>query len=182
MPELPDLTIYVESLRACLQGKAVQQFRLRSPFLLRTVVPEPERVLGRRLRGAERLGKRIVLEFEGGIFWVLHLMLAGRLRWRPLGQGIGGKRVLALLDFEHGTLAVTEEGSKQRASLHIVEGREALRGFDRGGLELAEITAQRFAEHIRSMNHTLKRILTDPRITSGVGNAYSDEILHRARL
>ena len=182
MPELPDVSIYVEALDRHVGGRRLDRVRLRSVFLLRSVTPPIDAVQGRRVREIRRMGKRIVLGLERGLFLVLHLMIAGRLRWRradcPIPRGNG----LAAFDFAHGTLLFTESGHKKRASLHVVEGEETLREFDRGGLEVAGLDLRHFGEALRRENHTLKRALTDPRVLSGIGNAYSDEILHTARL
>jgi formamidopyrimidine-DNA glycosylase len=182
VPELPDVEVYVERLRALVLGRTLRAVRLRSPFLLRTVDPPLGAAEGRSVRGVRRLGKRIVIELDDGIFLVLHLVVAGRLHWRAPGAAIPGRIGLAALDFPHGTLVVTEAGSKRRTSLHVVRGDEALRQFERGGLEVMEAGPEAFAAALARENHTLKRALTDPRILSGIGNAYSDEILHRARL
>jgi formamidopyrimidine-DNA glycosylase len=182
VPELPDVEVYVERLRALVLGRTLRAVRLRSPFLLRTVDPPPGAAEGRSVRDVRRLGKRILIELDDGIFLVLHLMVAGRLHWRAPGAAIPGRIGLAALDFQRGTLVVTEAGSKRRASLHVVRGDEALRQFERGGLEVLEAGPEAFAAALARENHTLKRALTDPRILSGIGNAYSDEILHRARL
>ena len=182
MPELPDVSIYVEALERHVGGRRLDRVRLRSVFLLRSVAPPPDALQGREVTRVERLGKRVVLGFEGGLFAVLHLMIAGRLRWRrpgcPIPKGMG----LAAFDFTHGSVLFTESGHKKRASLHLVEGEEGLRAFERGGREVSELDAGEFAEVLRRENHTLKRALTDPRILSGIGNAYSDEILHAACL
>jgi formamidopyrimidine-DNA glycosylase len=182
MPELPDVTVYRERLEALLVGQRLREVRLRSAFVLRSVVPRLDAVIGSRCMGVERLGKRLVFAFERDHFVVLHLMIAGRLKWFPGEQKLGGGIDVALFDFEPGTLVLTEAGSKKRASLHVVEGRENVLAFDRGGLDVAAATAAEFAARLRSENRTLKRALTDPRLFSGIGNAYSDEILHRARL
>ncbi|MAE68956.1 MAG: formamidopyrimidine-DNA glycosylase [Gemmatimonadetes bacterium] len=182
MPELPDISVYLEALRARIGGQRLQWIDLSSPFLLRTVEPAPGDAVGFELRTVHRIGKQIVLHFANEICFVVHLMVAGRLRWRESGQRIKGKRGLAHLDFENGTLAITEEGSRQRASLHVVRGLDALRAFDRGGIDLRAASVGELGDRLCSANHTLKRALTDPRITDGLGNAYSDEILHRARL
>lgn len=182
MPELPDVQVYIERLDALLRGHALRQLRIANPFVLRTVAPKPADVAERTVLGFERIGKRIVLRLEGDIFIIIHLMIAGRLRWRTDGKKIGGKLLLAEFIFEHGVLNLTEAGTKRRAMLHIVEGRAALAQFDRGGLDPLVIDEAAFAARLRSENHTLKRSLTDPRLFSGIGNAYSDEILHRARL
>jgi formamidopyrimidine-DNA glycosylase len=182
MPELPDVTVYVRSLTLRVLGEPLQGVRLTSPFLLRTVDPPLETVRGRRVREVRRLGKRIVLSLEPDLHLVIHLMIAGRLRWRDPGATIPRRLGLAAFDFPAGTLLFTEAGTKKRASLHLVQGPGALEPFDRGGLEVLESTPAAFDAALRRENHTLKRGLTDPRILSGIGNAYSDEILHRARL
>jgi formamidopyrimidine-DNA glycosylase len=182
VPELPDVTVYVERLQALAAGQPLGGLRLVSPFLLRTAVPPWQDAVGRRVAGVRRLGKRIVLELEGELFLVLHLMIAGRLRWRAPEAKVPGKVGLAAFDFPTGSLILTEASKKKRASLHVVEGEAGLAEHDRGGLEVLEADGQAFAERLRSRNHTLKRALTDPRLFSGIGNAYSDEILHRAQL
>ncbi len=182
MPELPDVTLYVDALRDRLVGHPLERVRLGSPFLLRTVEPSPSLLAGRRVVSVERMGKRIVLGFDGDLFLALHLMIAGRLHWRPPGARLPGKVGLAALDFPDGTLTLTEAGTRRRAALHALRGRAALAALDRGGIEPLEATPSGFAAALRRENHTLKRALTDPRILSGIGNAYSDEILHRARL
>ncbi|MCA9656235.1 MAG: formamidopyrimidine-DNA glycosylase [Myxococcales bacterium] len=185
MPELPDITVYVESLRRHVQGDTLEAIELRSPFLLRTALPPWREAQGRRVIAVERLGKRIVIELEGELLMVLHLMRLGRLRWLPSdakGKGPGGKVLLARFRFGRGTLVMTEQGSKKRASLHLVQGRAGLAAFDRGGLEVLEATFEQFCRAITAESHTLKRALTDPRLLGGIGNAYSDEILHAARL
>jgi formamidopyrimidine-DNA glycosylase len=179
LPELPDLTVYIESLAARVRGRRLVRVRLLNPFLLRTAVPPLSSVEGKAVVELRRLGKRIVLALEGGLFLVLHLMIAGRLRWEEKTP----KRItLALFEFESGTLALTKAGTKRRASLHVVQGEDALRAMDPGGEEVLEMDLRAFADRLRSENHTLKRALTDPRLFAGIGNAYSDEILHRARL
>ena len=182
MPELPDITVYVEALGRRVAGQPLEQVRLQSPFLLRSVSPPIDAAEGRVVRAVSRLGKRIVLELEGDLFLVLHLMIAGRLHWKVRGAKPAAKAGLAAFDFPAGTLTLTEAGTKRRASLHLVRGREELREFDRGGLEPLTTPAAELLVRLRSENHTLKRALTDPRMLSGVGNAYSDEVLHRARL
>jgi formamidopyrimidine-DNA glycosylase len=182
MPELPDITVYVEALQRRLVGEPLVDVRVRSPFLVRSVEPPLSSAVGRRVRGVRRLGKRIVVELEGDLFLVLHLMIAGRLKWRDAGKKPASKADLAVFEFPAGALLLTEAGSKRRASLHVVAGEAGLRDFDRGGLEVADATLAQFAERLRSESHTVKRALTDPRLFSGIGNAYSDEILHRARL
>ncbi len=182
MPELPDIVVYIEALERRILGRRLTAVRLVSPFVLRTVEPPIAALEGRRLLGLRRLGKRIVLCFEDELFLVVHLMIAGRLRWGPTGAKPPGRIGLAALEFESGTLILTEAGSKRRASLHVVGGVHALAEFERGGLEPLEASATEFAARLRLESHTLKRALTDPRLFSGIGNAYSDEILHRARL
>ncbi len=182
MPELPDVEAYLAAIRQRLRGEPLRALRLESPFLLRTVEPPIEALVGRPLVGARRLGKRVVLEFEGQHFAVLHLMVAGRLRWRAPGAKSPGRIVQASLEFDPGTLHVTEAGSKRRASLHVVAGEQDLAAHDPGGLEPLEATPQTFAAALARENRTLKLALCDPRLFSGIGNAYSDEILHAARL
>ena len=180
MPELPDLTVYLEGLGSRIAGRTLLAVRVLNPFLLRTAVPPLSAAEGRTVLALERLGKRIVLALEGDLFLVLHLMIAGRLQW--LEGGAKGRNTLARFEFDHGALAFTEAGSKRRASLHVVQGREALEKMNPGGAEVLKLKADEFASILRSENHTLKRALTDPRLFAGIGNAYSDEILHRARL
>lgn len=182
MPELPDIEVYREALVARTRGHELVGLRLASPFLVRTVQPTPEDVLGRRVLDVERLGKRLVFCLEDDLFLVLHLMVAGRLQWKERGAAVPRGSGLAAFDFSTGALIITEAGSKRRASLHIVSGRSALADLDRGGLEVLGSSREAFASALRRENHTLKRALTDPTILSGIGNAYSDEILHRARL
>jgi formamidopyrimidine-DNA glycosylase len=182
MPELPDVVVYVEALERRILGQPLERVRLASPFVLRSVDPPVREAEGRRVVAVRRLGKRILLALEGGLFVVIHLMIAGRLRWRPPGAKTPGRIGLAAFDFPGGTLLLTEAGSKRRASLHLVRGEAALAGFDRGGLEPLETSLAGFRDRLVSESHTLKRALTDPRLFSGIGNAYSDEILHRARL
>jgi formamidopyrimidine-DNA glycosylase len=182
MPELPDVTVYIEALEPRIVREPLERIRFASPFLLRSVDPPPAEIEGRRVTALRRLGKRIVIALEGELFAVLHLMIAGRLHWRAAGAKIPGKVGLAAFDFPAGTLTLTEAGSKRRASLYLVRGEAALREHDRGGLEVLEATAEQFAAALGREVHTLKRALTDPRLFSGIGNAYSDEILHRARL
>ena len=181
-PELPDIAVYCDALTARIGGKPLRGARVVNPFVLRTAVPPLAGLVGRRVVAVRRLGKRIVLEFDGDLYVVVHLMIAGRLRWLSEGRKPPGRITLALLDFDGGTLALTEAGTKRRASLHVVEGAAALAAFDMGGLEVEGADLAAFAARLREENHTLKRALTDPRIVSGIGNAYSDEILHRARL
>lgn len=182
VPELPDITVYVESLERRILGEILADVHLRSPFLLRSVDPPLAAVKGRRVVGVRRLGKRIVFALDGELFLVLHLMIAGRLKWRPVGKKPATKVDLAVFDFASGTLLLTEAGSKRRASLFVVAGADGLRDFDRGGLEVLDATLEDFSARLMSESHTVKRSLTDPRLFSGIGNAYSDEILHRARL
>jgi formamidopyrimidine-DNA glycosylase len=182
MPELPDITLYVESLAARVQGESLQKMRLASPFVLRSVTPSPEEVEGAAVTAVHRLGKRIVIELQGERFVVLHLMVAGRLQWRQRGAKIPGRTGLAALDFSSGSMVLTETSSKKRASLTLIQGEDALRKIDPGGIEVLQADLRTFREAITRESHTLKRTLTDPRILSGIGNAYSDEILHRGRL
>ena len=179
MPELPDVTVYVEALEARVRDKRLERVKLLNPFILRTAVPPIGEAEGRRVSGVRRIGKRIVLELDGPLYLVLHLMIAGRLRWLEAKQKPPGRIALALLEFENGTLAFTEAGTKRRASLHLLS---TLEGVDPGGAEVLAIDQAEFASRLRRENHTLKRALTDPRLFAGIGNAYSDEILHRARL
>ena len=182
MPELPDVVVYIEALERRVIGRTLERVRLLSPFILRTAVPPISSVEGKRVLALRRVGKRIVLELEGELFLVLHLMVAGRLRWLSRGASAPGRITLAVFDFADGSVALTEAGTKRRASLHLVQGEAALRGFDAGGLEVLQADLAAFAQRLKSENHTLKRALADPRLFSGIGNAYSDEILHRARL
>ena len=182
MPELPDIAVYLDRLTALVLDRRIEHARIVNPFVLRTVAPPVSDLEGRRIVSLGRMGKRIMIGVEGELFLVIHLMIAGRLRWRAPGKKLPGKLALAALEFEHGTLFLSEAGSKRRASIHLVEGEDALRAFDRGGLEVLDASVDEFADRLRSENHTLKRALTDPRLFSGIGNAYSDEILHRARL
>jgi formamidopyrimidine-DNA glycosylase len=182
MPELPDVVVYIEALERRIRGRRLERMRIASPFVLRTVDPPATAVEGTLVRGLTRVGKRIVFALEDDLFVILHLMIAGRLQWRPPASKLPGRRGLAAFDFADGTLILTEAGSKRRASLHVVRGKDALRAHDPGGLEVLEADREGFAEAIGRANHTLKRALTDPRLFSGIGNAYSDEILHRARL
>jgi len=182
MPELPDIVVYVEALERRILGQPLERVRLASPFVLRSVDPPVREAEGRRVVAVRRLGKRIGLALEGELFVVIHLMIAGRLRWRPPGAKTPGRIGLAAFDFPGGTLLLTEAGSKRRASLHLIRGEAALAGLDRGGLEPLETSLAGFRDRLVSESHTLKRALTDPRLFSGIGNAYSDEILHRARL
>lgn len=182
MPELPDIQVYIDRLGQMVKGHVLERLRLASPFVVRTFDPPIARIHGRRVVGFRRIGKRIVFEFEDELFLVLHLMISGRLRFKPAGAKLQKKVGLAAFDFEHGSLVMTEASSQKRASLHLVAGESALADFDRGGLEPLESTLAQFKQRMRSENRTLKRALTDPRLMSGIGNAYSDEILHAARL
>jgi formamidopyrimidine-DNA glycosylase len=182
VPELPDVTVYIDALRPRILGQEIRGARALNPFVLRTVAPPLSAAVGRRVRSISRLGKRIVIGADDALYIVIHLMIAGRLRWREGGKTIGGKLAQAAFDFERGTLYLTEAGSKRRASLHVVEGAQALAQFDRGGLEVLDADLGDFAARLRSENHTIKRSLTDPRLFSGIGNSYSDEILHRAKM
>ena len=182
MPELPDITVYLEALEARIAGETLGAVRIRSPFLLRTVSPRPVDAVGRTVTGFRRIGKRIAIGFDSDIWFVFHLMIAGRLHWKAPGAPIASKSDLAAFDFCDGSLTLTEAGSKKRASLHVSAGEAALAELDPGGIEIMECDAAGFAAALTDRNHTIKRALTDPRICSGIGNAYSDEILHRARL
>jgi formamidopyrimidine-DNA glycosylase len=181
MPELPDVSVYVERLAAKIVGERLERLTIRHPFLLRSVVPPVSALEGRAATGVERLGKRVVIAFEDELFLAVHLMIAGRLRWLAPGK-TSAANALALFVFSSGTLALTEAGKQRRASLHVVEGRAALTGLDAGGIDVMTATRDAFAARLVAENHTVKRALTDPRLFSGIGNAYSDEILHRARL
>ena len=182
MPELPDVLLYIESLRPRIVNQQLERVRLASPFVLRSVTPPISSINGRIVRGLRRLGKQIVMEFEGDFFLVIHLMIAGRFQWKDRGAPIPARLGLAAFDFPAGTLLLTEAGSKKRAALHLAQGESALASFDRGALEVLDSSLQSFTAALTRENHTLKRSLTDPRLFSGIGNAYSDEILHRARL
>lgn len=182
MPELPDVLLYIESLKPRVLDQTLEHVRLASPFVVRSVTPPISAINGRRIRGIRRLGKQIVFELEGNLFLIVHLMIAGRFQWKERGAKIPGKLGLAAFDFPTGTLLLTEAGSKKRASLNLVAGEPELAAFDRGALEVLGSTLDSFRAALTRENHTLKRSLTDPRLFSGIGNAYSDEILHRARL
>ena len=182
MPELPDITLYLAALSPRILGQPLQHVSIRSPFVLRSVDPPLTSVEGKRVTGLRRLGKRVVIALEDDLFVVIHLMIAGRFRWRETGTKAGGKLVLATFEFASGSLQLTEAGTKRRASVHLISGEAALDQFRRGGLEVLESDLGSFAERLTSENHTVKRALTDPRLFSGIGNAYSDEILHRARM
>ena len=182
MPELPDIVVYIEALEPRVGGQPFEGARIASPLLLRTVEPPLEACAGKRVLRFRRLGKRIAIGLEDDFWLVLHLMIAGRLHWRHPGAKVPGKRGLAAFDFPSGTLLLTEAGSKKRASLHVTHGERALKELHRGGLEVLDASLAEFRQAICSRNRTLKRALTDPAVCSGIGNAYSDEILHRARL
>jgi len=182
MPELPDLTIYVEALERRVMGTPLRRIRLGNPFVLRSVDPPIAEAEGRTVTGVRRLGKRIVIALEPDLFLVVHLMIAGRLRWRPAATGLPKGRGLAALDFDAGTVLFTEEGKQHRAGLWLVRGEAALRAHDPGGLEPLEASAEAFGAALRRERHTLKRALTDPHLFAGIGNAFSDEILHAAKL
>ncbi|HSP19533.1 MAG TPA: DNA-formamidopyrimidine glycosylase family protein [Myxococcaceae bacterium] len=182
MPELPDVTIYLEALASRVLGQPIEGVRVRGPSLVRTAEPPLREVAGKRVTALRRQGKRLVLVLEDGLFLVLHLMIAGRLHWKPRGAPVPGRVGLAAFDFPGGTLVLTEASPRKRAQLWLLRGEEAVAALDRGGIDPLEATAEAFAAALRRENHTLKRALTDPRIFSGIGNAYSDEILHAARL
>jgi formamidopyrimidine-DNA glycosylase len=182
MPELPDITVYVERLADKVQGRVLKHVRVLNPFLLRTAVPPLAQAEGQRVTGVERLGKRVVLALDNGFFLVIHLMVAGRLRWLLPGGKPPGKISLAVFEFEHGSMVLTEAGSKRRASLHVLADHTALTAMDPGGIDVMTASLASFSERLLLENHTMKKVLTDPRLFSGIGNSYSDEILHRARL
>jgi formamidopyrimidine-DNA glycosylase len=182
MPELPDIASYLQALDPLIVGNRLERVRILSPFLLRTISPFPAAIEGQSVTKLRRIGKRIASGFENGLWAVLHLMIAGRLHWRKPGVALKGRQFLCGLDFNTGTLVLTEAGSRRRASLHIVQGEQGLAALDPGGLEVLASSAEEFSARLTSANHTLKRALTDPTLFSGIGNAYSDEILHRARL
>jgi formamidopyrimidine-DNA glycosylase len=182
VPELPDIALYLSQLAPRILHQPLIRLIVRSPFVLRSVDPPVSALEGKQVVSLMRTGKRIVLGFEGALFVVIHLMIAGRFRWYPPGQKAGGKLVLAVFEFPDGALHLTEAGTKRRASIHLVAGPDAWRQFERGGLEVLDADLPSFAARLTSENHTIKRALTDPRLLSGIGNAYSDEILHRARL
>lgn len=186
MPELPDITAYLTALTPRVAGRPLEQVRIASPLLLRTAIPPIQSVEGKVVRGLRRVGKRIVFVFDGDagepLFLVLHLMIAGRLHWRERGAKLGGRNNLAAFDFPNGSLVLTEAGAQRRASLHVVRGEAALAEVDPGGADVFAMAAQQFREVLSAENHTLKRALTDPRVLSGIGNAYSDEILWAAKL
>jgi formamidopyrimidine-DNA glycosylase len=182
MPELPDVVVYCERLSALAVGSTLERLRIANPWVLRSVEPRPQAVEGRQLTGVRRIGKRIVLELQGGYFVVIHLMVAGRLRRRPPGAPIPKKRGLAAIDFADDTFLLTEEGTKRRASINLVQGEHGLKEYDRGGLEPLEAGPEEFAAALTAEPHTLKRALTDPGLIAGIGGAYADEIMHRAGL
>jgi formamidopyrimidine-DNA glycosylase len=182
MPELPDITVYRDALDARVRGQVLTRVRLLNPFLLRTAIPPIADVDGMRVLGVHRLGKRIVLALDDALFLILHLMIAGRLRWLEGNAKAPARITLAVFEFERGALAFTEAGTRRRASLHLVRGADAVAAFDPGGIDVTETNASAFTARLALENHTLKRALTDPHLFSGIGNAYSDEILHRARL
>lgn len=182
MPELPDVTVYIEALERRIVGDTLGAVRVRGPSLLRTAVPPLSATHGKRVLGLSRIGKRIVISLEAELHLVIHLMIAGRFRWKEPGAGIPGKVGLAAFDFAKGTLILTEASTKKRATLHVVKGAEALQALDPGGIEVLMASRTAFASALRAQNRTLKRALTDPHILSGIGNAYSDEILHDAQL
>lgn len=182
MPELPDVELYIGALEPRIVQQPLERLRIGNPFIIRTIDPPASALAGRRVLEVRRMGKRIVLALEGDFYVVLHLMIAGRLRWRDRGAAIPGKVGLAAFDFPTGTAILTEAGSRRQASIHLYQGAGALAAVDPGGLEIAGATVDAFAARLREENHTLKRALTDPHLFSGIGNAYSDEILHAARL
>ncbi len=182
MPELPDVTIYIEALQSRIVGQPLQKIQLASPFLVRTVDPPLYSVEGKEVVGLIRIGKQIIWEMDDKLFLVFHLMIAGRFHWKKSGTKPAGKVGLAAFEFPSGSLHLTEASTKKRASLHCVRGSETLARFNRGGIEVFDCTVEQFRESLRRENHTLKRTLTDPRLFSGIGNSYSDEILHRAKL
>jgi len=182
MPELPDVTVYIEALRERVLNQPIQRIRIGSPFVVRTVDPPIKEIAGKKVLGFRRMGKRIVFELEDDLFLIVHLMIAGRFHWKPKGAKIARKYGQAAIDFSNGTLLLTEAGTKKRASIHLVRGEADLQEYDPGGLELFDMSLEQFTEVLTRENHTLKRSLTDPHLFSGIGNAYSDEILHRAKL
>jgi formamidopyrimidine-DNA glycosylase len=182
MPELPDITVYLDAIEQRALGRALWRVQLVSPFVLRSVDPPISEVSGKTVRELRRIGKRIVFGLDGELFLVIHLMVAGRFKWHDKTPKLSRRLALAAIEFESGTLVLTEAGTKRRASIYVVRGEDALREFDRGGMEILGSSAADFTARLRSENHTLKRSLADPRLFSGIGNAYSDEILHRAKL
>ncbi len=182
MPELPDIAAYLTALEPRVVGQPVEHLRIASPLLLRTALPPIASIEGKEVRALRRIGKRIVFVFDDELFLVLHLMIAGRLHWRAAGAKLGGRNNLAAFDFPNGSLVLTEAGAKRRASLHLLQGEAALAEFNPGGLDVLSLSFEEFTHALTAENHTLKRVLTDPRVLSGIGNAYSDEILHAAQL
>jgi formamidopyrimidine-DNA glycosylase len=182
MPELPDVVVYVEALGARIIGYTLCQLSIRGPFLLRTTAPPVESVQGKAVREVRRVGKRIAIGFEGDLWLAIHLMIAGRLHWKTSVAKLGSRNVLAVFEFDSGVLVLTEAGSQHRAALHVADGEAGLRALDAGGLDVLSAAPEAFEAALKSANHTLKRALTDPHLFSGIGNAYSDEILHRARV
>ena len=182
MPELPDIAAYLTALEARILGRTLERVRVASPFLLRTAVPAASSAEGRAVRALRRIGKRIAIGLDGELWLVLHLMIAGRLHWRVAGAKLAGRNALAAFDFANGSLVLTEAGTKRRASLHVLQGEAALRSVDPGGVDVFAVDAEAFRAALIAENRTLKRALTDPRIVDGIGNAYSDEILHAAKL
>ncbi len=182
VPELPDIVVYLEAIQARIQDQRLRRLRLLNPFVLRTTEPAPEAFIDRPVSGVSRIGKRLVIAFDGGCWAVIHLMIAGRLRWLDLGKKPPAKLSLALFEFDHGALLLTEAGSKRRATLQLFGDADALHAVDPGGAEIDQLDPGQFKRRLKAANHTLKRALTDPHVFAGIGNAYSDEILHRARL
>lgn len=182
MPELPDIVVYIEALESRIRGTTLKRVQIGSPFLLRTADPPVDSVAGHKVEALRRIGKRIAIGLDHDVWLVLHLMIAGRLHWSDRTKVPDGRRTLAAFDFDSGTLTLTEAGSRKRASLHVVAGEAGLEGIDRGGIDVLGASLKQFSAVVTSENHTLKRALTDPRLFSGIGNAYSDEILHRAQL
>jgi len=182
VPELPDVTVYVEAIAARIVAQPLTRLRLGNPFVLRSVDPAPADLAGKSVIAVHRLGKRVVIELESDLFIIIHLMIAGRFKWLPAGARMPGKMGMAAFDFPNGTLLLTEAGSKRRASIHLVRGEQAVVGHDPGGIEPLAMSFDEFRDALTRERHTLKRTLTDPHVFSGIGNAYSDEILHRARL
>jgi formamidopyrimidine-DNA glycosylase len=182
MPELPDVTLYIEALGERVLNQPIQRIRIGSPFVVRTFDPPIKEIESKKILSLRRMGKRIVIELEDDLFLIVHLMIAGRLHWKPKGAKIARKYGQAAIDFPNGTLLLTEAGTKKRASIHLVRGEAALQEYDPGGLEIFDMTLEQFTAALTRENHTLKRTLTDPHLFSGIGNAYSDEILHRAKL
>jgi len=182
MPELPDIAVYIEALESRILGQRLAKIRIATPFLLRSIMPPVSAAEGQTVRALRRVGKRIAIGLENDVWLVLHLMIAGRLHWKKAGIVLSGRQNLAAFDFPHGTLTLTEAGTQRRASLHMVAGESGLKSIDPGGVDIFSISLDEFAARLTAENHTIKRTLTDPRVFSGIGNAYSDEILHRARM